>query len=288
MSSKTNITIMGLPSTGKTTFLAALWHIIETPRLQSSITLTKINEGTKYLQTIHKIWEQCEEFERTKIGFEGEVNIPLQILETEETFELSSLDPSGESYENNFEKRACSPEHARRIRESSGILFFIHPNEIYISESIELANTILQEINQKKEKTSRKTQPPKPWKPENCSTQVRLVDLLQFIIKLKTNEYPIPMSIIISAWDLIQDDEENPEIWIQKTLPLFYQYLKANSSFFSFNVYGISAIGGKLPRDSKKLLKLDNPEERIIVKEKTEISNDISLPLQWLLSQMKK
>ena len=88
----------------------------------------------------------------------------------------------------------------------------------------------------------------KPWHPSDTSTQVELVELLQFVLLLRDSIGRLPVAGIISAWDLIRGAVP-PAEWFADRLPLLSQFLQANSEDVPFQVYGISAQGGDLEKD---------------------------------------
>ena len=67
------------------------------------------------------------------------------------------------------------------------------------------------------------------WKLEEAPCQVKLVDILQFVNLRKNISKPFPISIVISAWDCVQDQGLEPDEWLSKHLPLLWQYLKSTS-----------------------------------------------------------
>lgn len=55
---------MGLPGAGKTTFLAALWHTINSNSFAASLKLDKIDNG-QYLAQLSQKWVDAEPLDRT-------------------------------------------------------------------------------------------------------------------------------------------------------------------------------------------------------------------------------
>jgi stage III sporulation protein SpoIIIAA len=55
-SSASNQLIIGLPETGKTTFLAALWHVVTSEEVNESLRLERLHGDSKYLNEISAKW----------------------------------------------------------------------------------------------------------------------------------------------------------------------------------------------------------------------------------------
>jgi hypothetical protein len=51
-----NFLLIGLPSTGKTSFLAALWYAIQQSRSPTGLILKKLEGDSTYLNTIRAAW----------------------------------------------------------------------------------------------------------------------------------------------------------------------------------------------------------------------------------------
>ena len=115
--------------------------------------------------------------------------------------------------------------------------------------------------------------------------QVRIVELLQFLQRKPFLRRHRRLAILVSAWDLIADAQLTPDEWLQREMPLLYQFLLANTSTCSVRVYGISAQGGDLTGQRKDdLLKL-TPSERIVCLGPHGKSHDLTEPVVWLMME---
>ena len=55
--------MVGLPGTGKTTFLAALWHVAKSHEVPGSMRLERREGDQEYLNWIADEWSKCAELE---------------------------------------------------------------------------------------------------------------------------------------------------------------------------------------------------------------------------------
>ena len=73
--------MLGLPGSGKTTFLAALWHQFESAEIETAFIAERLQPDREYLKSIREAWLACEEISHTSIGIEksacGHVAAPL-------------------------------------------------------------------------------------------------------------------------------------------------------------------------------------------------------------------
>src|SRR5260370_11015765 len=72
-----NFVIVGLPGSGKTTFLAALWHIIEADETDCRLKLDHYEGDLKYLNSIAQAWRTFKKVPRTSQV--GDVDVVIQL-----------------------------------------------------------------------------------------------------------------------------------------------------------------------------------------------------------------
>lgn len=275
--------MVGLPGAGKTTFLAALWHVVEEGDVEGALKVTELHGDRRYLDAIRDCWLCLNEIERTKTAEEQIVSMILEGGEGSR-IELFLPDMSGESFDGHWTDRHWSKEYDELVQEACGALLFVHPNEILVPHRIEAANRILRELAA--EETAEETAEDvlKPFDIKEVPTQVKLVENLQFIESRRREQEAFRISVVVSAWDLLEGQENCPEEWLSKRLPLLFQFLKSNNETFPFEVYGVSAQGGDFKHDLDKLVKKMRPSERIkIVRKGKGICNNITLPIENLM-----
>lgn len=277
--------IIGLPDAGKTTFLAAVWHVVREKDVSGALQLKRMHGLQEHQNNILGKWCNCEKIERTKIPAEKIVSMLLYDPATGETTEIYFPDMSGESFERQWEDRKWTPEYDNLVREATGALVFIHPDKVHEPRLISEVSKAIATIPQYEEYPDpiEKDQA-KEWLPKFAPTQVKLVDLLQFLCIQDYLQKPFKIAVIISAWDLISDQTTNPAQWLAERLPLLSQYLKSNPEIFPHRHYGVSAQGGDLEKDKARLLRKMNPTERIVIVGDDCASHDLTAPVKWIMS----
>jgi hypothetical protein len=299
MNEAIRVFLIGLPDAGKTTFLAALYHVVESGEVQSSLRLERRHGDYTHLNAIRNQWADANSLERTKIPDEQSVSMILRDQITDRVAETVLPDLSGESFELQWTDRQMPSQYARLLREAAGGLLLVHParvkEETLISEVQNLINTMKNasavasgeadhsppngtgEPGQKDDCVP-KEQP--VWQAKDAPTALKLVELLQNIARVGVKQ-PVRLALIVSAWDRV-DAEDSPQDWIAKRLPLVFQYLTANPELFCVRFYGVSAQGGELDK-AHELRAVSRPSDRIqIVGEGVTEVHDISAPVQWV------
>jgi hypothetical protein len=285
MTTTKNIVLMGLPATGKTSFLAALWYLVQHSQVASSLRLEKLEGDSKYLNNISKAWAAYEPVPHTRIDSETVVSMLLKDVRTNQTLKLSFPDLSGESFTLQWTMRQFTQGYDTFLRGASGAILFVSPLQYLKPIRIDQANPLIEEIlsgQQKQEPLQDRSDPIKPWNPERTPTQVQLVDLLQFILGHDYFAPPFRLAVVISAWDKPSQLNMSPVEWLAKEFPLFHQFLSSNQKAFDTAIYGLSAQGGDYSQRNALMDK--TPSDRIeVVGIGISNSHDLTEPLQWLM-----
>lgn len=286
MTMKREQVLIGLPETGKTTFLAALWHVLCSEDSGTDLRRERYHDDHGYLNAIRERWVNAEIQDRTVPSAESQVSMILSSKMIDGEVEVCIPDLSGESYESAWSYRKINRERAEAIGRAEGILLFVHPDqvekEVLISETADIVED-LQEEGDAEEDAAELTE----WDAQKSPTQIQLVDLVQCVFRLNENR-PLRLGVVVSAWDRV-DEKIVPAAWIKRELPLLWQFLCCNDDCLKVGFFGVSAQGGQLPRDADRLRELDRPTERIqIVCEDGGTSNDITTPLRWLMTAVER
>lgn len=284
--------VIGLPETGKTTFLAALWHVVASKEVPGSLQLIKLEGERKHLNKIRRDWLQCKTVARTVQTTEQLVYMRLGVPSGSETVELIFPDMSGESFRRQWLERKWTKEYDDLARGASGLLLFVHSTKMTgadrIDSGVEEAVAALgDEEDMADEASAVDDEEDLPeWDPGKAPTQVQLVELLQFIQWQHHLENINRVAVIVSAWDLVRGKYSSPEEWLSKRLPLLDQYLRANRERFPSRVYGLSAQGGPLEGDVTRLQQYERQSERITIVGEDCAPHDITTPVKWVMGAL--
>lgn len=301
---------IGLPNSGKSSFIGALWHVVESGEIKEAFTVVTQPNDREYLNILRDCWLGCVAPERTKTEFIKKVELQFRDNDTLAEAKFIFPDLSGETYELQFEHRKLTEDYVNSIRETDGIILFVNPDFLKKSNLITDAQELLASLEENEDPENVKGQPETPiikdlenniesnqqkrrkseteWNSKMAQSQVVLIDLLQMIAnRIKK---PCKLGIIISAWDLIKNSADKqlaalePSAWFDNELPMFRQFLISNPNSYNAKIFGVSAQGASYKGDVSGLQSKLNQSERIRVQVGSTECHDITIPIKWLMN----
>lgn len=117
--------IMGLPASGKTTFLAALWHLVESGETDCRLKIDGYRGNYRYLNSIADSWREFGKLSRTSQTGDTEVEINLHDQVTGARGTALFPDLAGEVFDLQVEERRCKSDFVMQADAEDGILFFL-------------------------------------------------------------------------------------------------------------------------------------------------------------------
>ena len=274
--------MIGLPATGKTSFLAALWYLVQHAQVERRLKVENLEGDIKYLNQIADLWLTFEVVPRTTTSSERTVSMVLKDTATNMTFTLTVPDLSGESFVLQLVGRHFTVSFDKLLQGSSGAILFISPLNYRKPVRINRATPLIQEMEPVAPEGDAEDNSLISWDPAQTPTQVQLVELSQFIAERDYFKPPFRLALIVSAWDQLKGENTTPAKWLEDELPLLAQFLESNRRLFEYTLYGVSAQGGDY-NETDTLTRM-TPSERIqIVGAELKNSHDLTEPLTWLM-----
>jgi hypothetical protein len=277
--------VVGLPDAGKSSFLAALYHVVEAGNVEGALTLSALSADREHLNSIRQAWLECREIGRTTVASEQTVHMSFSEAGGQDGIALVFPDLSGETFRRMWTDRAWPVDFDLLVRDSVAILLLVHPERIVPPVRIDQARPLLALVGGDVGVASG-PDAASDWLPESSPTQVILVDILQSLVAARhaADLRPARICVIVSAWDLVPSGAEPARV-IKDRLPLLYQFLEANASTQEWRAFGVSAFGGDPTNDLETLRAQVLPESRIKVAGASGAPNDISAPVRWVLGR---
>ncbi|ASL44119.1 hypothetical protein bAD24_I11555 [Burkholderia sp. AD24] len=305
--------IIGLPKSGKSTFLAALWHVLSSGEIDSSYEVAQHGDGHAHLNRLAASWMRCEPLGRTTSAGEAKAFVSVREVATGIAVVLNFSDLAGESFEQQIAARQCTRDYQETMSAGGGILLFMSADRKTDGVSIvDLPATSKKAASARKGKqkeiavqsvdsktdaappvsaaaqvaasaSATRKEATKDWSPILMPQQVQLVELLQFAQSKPMGRRHRRVAIVVSAWDVLGNTKLRPKDWVAQEMPLLHQFLNNNRELFEYTVFGVSAQGGDIGDEKVKAeLLRKTAAERIKCLSDTVDSHDITSPIAWL------
>jgi hypothetical protein len=236
-----SIVVLGLPEAGKSSFIAALSHILQFQEVATRLRLDHLADEDQYLFEMRSLWQNCKPFGRTG---GGPVHAITLHLKDGENFKGDVFFPDvvGEEFEEQWRGREWSVDFTSAVSSASGLLIFINPLTLEKPLSkVDVANTeiallevtggeqdseeskstdssadavlanenpgnntgeaIAREVATQGAEGTVAVSDPTLWNPRDADSQVKLVDLLQAIASF-SDQRKWTLGVVVSAWDV--------------------------------------------------------------------------------------
>ncbi len=277
--------IMGLPASGKTTFLAAFTYMLleYTEKVGLHMNPDDVQEGLteEFMKEVER-WANFEPIKHTGVGQIHKMKYVLHDL-NEEKYILEVPDRSGETFNALIKDRYIDDTIAEDWTGADEILFFVNFERMDIGDKENLLTELspdMQDLLAEQDET--KAIGNKSDDSSIFPGQFALVELLQMMHLIRKDT--VNIKFIISAWDRIESfAKENktmvPEEIFHNNLPFVYQFLNTNKECFDVQYWGVSAQGSDL-QDNNEIEQMSyalEPMERVkVVDPHGAISYDLS------------
>ncbi len=272
MAEPTRILMMGLPESGKTTYLAALYHTLRAdPEIATKMRLREVPAERQYFHEIEEVWLRFEPMPRSQ--HREPAHAGLAVLDQgNQEINLEIPDVSGETFDALWEGGVWLESLRSLAGSAAGLLLFARADRVDYPELITVEDP---------DRPSAETVVAKAWEPGDAPTQAKLADLIETVWDVSPH---IRVAVAASAWDRVAAEGLAPEQWLELNLPLLWQMLESNREDHPWRTFGVSAQGGDLedPKARLALAKCDPPGSRVLVRDGGD-SHDLTLPLSWLL-----
>jgi hypothetical protein len=312
------VVVIGVPDSGKSSFISALSHILEFKEIETALTLARLPDEAKYIHEMRSDWEVCKPFERTKAGVHP---IIFNLIDKERhQVDLSFPDIAGEEFDKQWSSRIWKEDFLKAIEEATGVLLFLNvktfrkpyskadedklqraaldaAGEYADKEEPEGQPDVAEEItdpgaaiaklvsSQSSGNSAMEVKDPTLWKAEEADEQAKLVDILQALADYAPYRQ-WRLGIVVSAWEIVHNSTPTitPKAWIERNAPLIRQYLESNPESFDFGVFGVSAQGGDPEVEAERLQSIETPSERVLVVTDKYQGHDLTQVVTWVTS----
>jgi hypothetical protein len=285
MTTNSTVVLVGGPDAGKTNYLGRLWMALDAET--GVMAKNGLPPQVEYLRAIASCLNSGQFAQRTAPGVFESTSIPVRWGTGKPAGYLVVPDCAGEQWEKIHKERAWDSKWEQAVASMAGCILFFRGTSSHNVEPLNWSNhtEVMRCLEQVSEANAG---PPK------LPTQVVLVDWLQCLSTahraIHISEEPLPVSVVLSAWDEVPQESRNadPDDYLSRNLPLLHDFLAGNRHLFTPKSFGISVAGGVLSEEDtpfmKKFLKEDPNKTGYVVftdAGKVVTSNDLTLPLAW-------
>lgn len=301
--------ILGMPASGKSTFIAALSYILFSDEVDTTL-ISELTDDETYISALQERWLRYEKLNHTPTAGEMWISFNLSTRDGQKKITLELPDFSGESLKSAVVTGLYPTNLADALRESKGIFLFTSAtakdNDVLLSDYLNFlsednlidkqgdgvnSGQIEVEVGSKNEggtgtPSTQATSTKKKelvFDPMEMPEQSKIVQLLQTISSFDSKIRKLV--IMISAWDVVSSsgtDSIEPIVWLKNNRTMLWQYLQYSDVSWDVRVYGVSAQGGELPQDKAKLVKILRPSERVKLVGHGANPHDLTEPLNWM------
>lgn len=282
------VAFLGFPRTGKSTYLGALWQLVQDPA-EPSIVERDVTGDRSYLQKLGDQVARGEEIGRTATSSVEGMQLTLGFDQGDIRVHIPDL--GGETLRMLVEDRIWDSRLQETIAASDSMLLFLHPEKLDLPFTIAMADEILSGLE-----SSSSEDAPKAAKDQDCAhgTEIELpkfraqsactiakcIDALENILMCQRARWPIRLGVIISAWDTVEGSP-TPASWIRDRLPALDSFSRANTDMIEWSLYGVSAQGGTLPDQRDELLARGSVRDRVYAQNANGVAVPVTDPLRW-------
>ena len=302
MTQRRTLSLIGLARTGKSTYLGALWMIIQDDRA-TYIRELETKGDRSYLTKLGDQVALLREMARTDVDSEEGLQLIVELGDLGEV-DLRIPDLSGETLRLLVEHRTWHELLRDAITGSDALLLFVHPDRVWeptrTNFTADLLSKLMTTAADQSETGGTATAPteeagiesdpdPPTFTPKLAATAAKLIDAVENILNTNARQ-TLKIGVVISAWDLAEKawpaDEgmATPRRWLEHRLPAVWQVLRSNPDRLNIAVYGVSAVGGRLPEDREELEGKGSVLDRAYVLDGEGNPVRFTAPLEWALT----
>lgn len=279
----TKCMIAGLPGSGKSTYIGALWYNLMHPVRDEEVKLVadkaNLADDISVLNKLSDAYKDMRPIDRNYTDKNESVQINLKVLDSDEKLQVEIPDFLGENFRDLVELKESKILNDW-LKETDALAFFIsdvNPGEFEDDYEAEEDEEPLPE----KEIA--------PFKISDISAAAMNIMILKSLINKKKFKKIV---IVLSWWDMKTANgvnKINPHTYLEENSPALFNFIKYHIP--EAEIVGLSAQGLEYPKENqadflqlKKEIKAKTREgKRSFVEVENNIFHDLSIPLYMLI-----
>lgn len=287
--------IAGLPDAGKSTYLGALWYVINNDvnkdKMSLKVSANNPPENLEQLSILSNRWLKVEDMDRTSTDVPSNISFNLVPQSGGEDFTLEVPDFRGESIQQIITQN--QPKEFDEWCERADTMLYLMSN---IAPSLFADDYQIDEDEEEAEEKGKKNTEPE-FEVKKMSAAAQNMLILRYLAEKKQYKKVV---VCLTAWDkvMVSYPDKTPEEYVKEVSPALYNLIKYYYHHVTF--YGLSAQGSEYEYESftgsdgqkqmrvteackKRLREATRKGERAFVIVDKEKNADITMPIAELL-----
>ncbi len=270
-----NFLLLGEQATGKSSLLVALYGALVNQRAEN-LRIVRTIDDVEFLSRGLLAFGRQESVRRTEV--DSHARLIVELARGEQLVSLDIPDRSGEVLKHTLDSRLWDPDLLEQVVSADAAMLFLRADRLEPLENPQPA--LVARPRAARARTRRRLRRP-AWSPALMQPDARAVDLLQALLAERSR--PLPVAVIISAWDSVGATALGPREWLSQSVLLLDQYLTSNSARLPNAVFGVSAQGGDFAAGLPANLAGEDPWDRAYVIAPSGLRDTLAAPIIWLL-----
>lgn len=266
--------IAGLPSSGKSTYIGALWYNLCNSNKNMLMSAGELPANIELLENLGDLWQKIQKIERnsTEQNVVDNVLINLKVKQTGQEIALSVPDFWGEKFYNIIEQNDTD-EIVEWCKEADSLFYMVY----------DVSNGLFYDDDKIEKETEGEDDVPPLETKKMSSSAINIMGLKYLFSHKKIKR----LVLALTRWDDVTNngnDPENPEEWLKSKSPALYNFVKYN--YPDALIIGLSAQGcdyRKKNWNRDDMLEKTENGVRAFVNDTNGIYYDLSKPLNYLL-----
>jgi hypothetical protein len=302
------VCLIGLPGTGKTTYIAALWAYLRSGLDDTKYRVLQVPEDTTYLNLIAKAWLERRDMPRSSPGV-STVEFTIQCPDGQATTVVVP-DLPGEMFLNAVRRPAMDTGAAAAIVSSTLLLVFVNgqkattfaplgdqeppnggdqdrdldddedtPFEEDLPESALSGFEIGIAGDADEPEMTDHTRALPEFQISDLDSDTLNTELMQRVVYLLRDRRLPPIVVVVSAWDVLDQTGKTPEQWLAHEQPMTWQYIDELKRQTHVGVIGVSAQGADYGDNPQ--IHQTSAKDRAWGRDAQLNKTDIAAPLLW-------
>lgn len=269
--------LLGEQATGKSSLLVVLYGALVNRRVEN-LRIVRTIDDVEFLSRGLLSFGRQESLQRTAI--DSHARLMVELKRGDQLVSLDIPDRSGELLKHTLDSRLWDPDLLEQVASADAAMLFLRADRLEPVESLQPA--FVGVAAEGEERAESRYEPAAPaWSPALMQPDARAVDLLQAMLGQRSR--PLPVAVIISAWDSVDSAAPAPSEWLAERVRLLDQYLGSNAGRLPNAVFGVSAQGGDFAAGLPADLAGEDPWDRAYLIAPDGERDTLAAPIIWLL-----